>query len=179
MCDADIFLGILAILFPPIAVWVKRGICSADSLINLALCCLGYFPGLLHAWYIISKYPDPNDYAPLDSESQGYYQSHHHHHHPQQHSNYYTVPAPPCVPSPHPQQYPHPQNQFYGAHQQPQYYSYQSNASVGAGGSRAPERYSQGEQQTPPENVAGQAVEAGAPPSYASVVKGDHKIQHE
>lgn len=35
------------------AVWVKRGICSADSLINIALCCLGYLPGLFHAWVII------------------------------------------------------------------------------------------------------------------------------
>lgn len=30
-----------------------------DSLINLALCCLGFLPGLLHAWYIISVYPEP------------------------------------------------------------------------------------------------------------------------
>ena len=40
MCGSDIFLGLIAILFPPIAVWVKRGICSADSLINIALCCM-------------------------------------------------------------------------------------------------------------------------------------------
>ena len=77
MCGSDIFLGILALLFPPLPgkrlpfpsfpvertlthlVWVKRGICSADSLINLALCCLGVLPGLLHAWYIILQYPDP------------------------------------------------------------------------------------------------------------------------
>ncbi|KAM3424357.1 Plasma membrane proteolipid 3 [Cercospora zeina] len=59
MCGSDIFLGLIAILFPPIAVWVKRGICSADSLINIALCCLAYLPGLLHAWYIISISPDP------------------------------------------------------------------------------------------------------------------------
>ena len=77
MCGSDIFLGLVAILFPPIAVWVKRGICSADSLINIALCCktplastsilpiltvppgLAYLPGLLHAWYIISISPDP------------------------------------------------------------------------------------------------------------------------
>lgn len=38
MCGSDIFLGVIAILFPPIAVWVKRGLCSADSLINIALC---------------------------------------------------------------------------------------------------------------------------------------------
>lgn len=39
MCGSDILLGLLAILFPPLAVWVKRGICSADSLINILLCC--------------------------------------------------------------------------------------------------------------------------------------------
>lgn len=38
MCGSDIFLGLIAVLFPPLAVWVKRGICSADSLINIALC---------------------------------------------------------------------------------------------------------------------------------------------
>jgi hypothetical protein len=42
-------------------VWVKRGVCSADSLINIALCCLGVLPGLLHAWYIILQNPDPHD----------------------------------------------------------------------------------------------------------------------
>jgi uncharacterized membrane protein YqaE (UPF0057 family) len=59
MCSADIFLGVLAILFPPLPVWVKCGICSADSLINILLCVLGFIPGLLHAWYIIAKYPEP------------------------------------------------------------------------------------------------------------------------
>ncbi|OGM39613.1 stress response RCI peptide [Aspergillus bombycis] len=63
MCGSDIFLAILAIFFPPVSVWIKVGICTADSIINLALCCLGYVPGLLHAWYIILKYPeqDPDD----------------------------------------------------------------------------------------------------------------------
>ncbi|EME78640.1 uncharacterized protein MYCFIDRAFT_78350 [Pseudocercospora fijiensis CIRAD86] len=59
MCGSDVFLGIIAILFPPLAVWVKRGICSADGMINIALCCLAYLPGLLHAWYIIAITPDP------------------------------------------------------------------------------------------------------------------------
>ncbi|KAM0325866.1 hypothetical protein ACHAQA_007169 [Verticillium albo-atrum] len=59
MCSADIFLGFLAILFPPLPVWVKRGICSADSIINILLCVLGFIPGLIHAWYIITQYPEP------------------------------------------------------------------------------------------------------------------------
>ncbi|KAI1481615.1 hypothetical protein K445DRAFT_154584 [Daldinia sp. EC12] len=70
MCSADLFLGLLAILFPPLPVWVKTGLCSADSIINILLCVLGYLPGLLHAWYIISKYPESFEYeaVPQDSE---------------------------------------------------------------------------------------------------------------
>lgn len=69
MCSSDLFLGLVAILFPPIAVWVKCGICSADSLINLCLCMLGFLPGLLHAWYIIAKFPETDyDSVPQDAE---------------------------------------------------------------------------------------------------------------
>lgn len=72
MSCGDLFLGLLAIIFPPIAVWVKRGLCSADSLINILLCVLGFIPGLLHAWYIIAKYPEEEfDYERVpDSENQ-------------------------------------------------------------------------------------------------------------
>ena len=80
MSCGDIFLGLLAVIFPPIAVWVKRGLCSADSLINILLCCLGFIPGLIHAWYIIAKYPEEDyDYERVpDSESRVtyYYVSH-------------------------------------------------------------------------------------------------------
>ncbi|GAM85082.1 hypothetical protein ANO11243_030850 [Dothideomycetidae sp. 11243] len=70
MCGSDIFLGILALLFPPLPVWIKRGICSADSLINIALCMLGVLPGLIHSWYIIAAYPDPtyDELAQHDAE---------------------------------------------------------------------------------------------------------------
>ncbi|KAK0444540.1 uncharacterized protein EV420DRAFT_1277488 [Desarmillaria tabescens] len=33
---------------------LERG-CSADFWINIALCVLGWIPGIIHAWYIISK----------------------------------------------------------------------------------------------------------------------------
>ncbi|KAH8678773.1 hypothetical protein BGZ60DRAFT_513053 [Tricladium varicosporioides] len=72
MCSSDLFLGFIAILFPPLPVWVKCGICSADSLINICLCMLGFLPGLLHSWYIIAKFPDPDyEYGslPQDAES--------------------------------------------------------------------------------------------------------------
>lgn len=88
MCGSDIFLGLIAIIFPPLAVWVKRGLCSADSLINIALCCkssllihdvcaylntrtgLGFLPGLLHAWYILITYPEPT-YEQVPDAEQG------------------------------------------------------------------------------------------------------------
>lgn len=72
MCSTDIFLGLLALVFPPVAVWVKRGICSADSVINILLCVLGYIPGLIHAWYIIAKFPEPDyDYEVLNQDAEG------------------------------------------------------------------------------------------------------------
>ncbi|CAL3967142.1 hypothetical protein PZA11_003542 [Diplocarpon coronariae] len=70
MCSPDIFLGLIAILFPPLAVWVKKGICSADSLINICLCMLGFIPGLLHAWYIIAKFPE-HDYHSIPADAEG------------------------------------------------------------------------------------------------------------
>lgn len=85
-CLSDVILIIISVLFPPLPVWIRTGICSCDSLINILLCFLGYFPGLIHSWYIIAKYP------PYHKETQTYYiylsqrpdlenQVHHHHHH--------------------------------------------------------------------------------------------------
>lgn len=55
-----------------VLVWIKRGICSADSLINILLCVLGYIPGLLHAWYIIAKFSEPEyDYDTLPQDQEG------------------------------------------------------------------------------------------------------------
>ncbi|KAJ8604754.1 hypothetical protein MRB53_041659 [Persea americana] len=70
MCGTDCLLAIIAIFFPPLAVWVKRGLCSADSVINIALCVFGFIPGLIHAWYIISITPD-NTYDELQEAEQG------------------------------------------------------------------------------------------------------------
>lgn len=56
-CICDCLLIVVAVLFPPLPVWIICGFCSAESLINVALFFLGYFPGLLHAWYIIASRP--------------------------------------------------------------------------------------------------------------------------
>ncbi|KAI0404603.1 hypothetical protein F4802DRAFT_224277 [Xylaria palmicola] len=156
MCSSDLFLGVLAILFPPLAVWVKCGICSADSIINILLCVLGWVPGLIHAWYIIAKFPDTNDYehVPQDYErGQG-------------RISYVFVQAPQAHPQP--QSHPQPQNQ-------PKQVDYGTTAAPNNGGSSsAPHPPHQG-------SDAGSSNDNHdrAPPTYAEAVKGDHKIQSD
>ncbi|EZF09764.1 plasma membrane proteolipid 3 [Trichophyton rubrum D6] len=45
---SDICKIILAIILPPIGVFLERG-CGADLLINICLTILGYIPGIIHA----------------------------------------------------------------------------------------------------------------------------------
>lgn len=131
MSCGDIFLGLLAIIFPPIAVWVKRGLCSADSFINILLCCLGFIPGLIHAWYIIAKFPEEEyDYESVpDAENRVtyYYVSHQ----PAQ-RNYGTQGGQPGQPKPN------------AAPSVPQHSRPAAGPSVGAGGEdpAAPPSYS-------------------------------------
>ncbi|KAH0491895.1 hypothetical protein TgHK011_003297 [Trichoderma gracile] len=160
MCSADIFLGVLAILFPPLPVWVKRGICSADSLINILLCILGFIPGLLHAWYIIAKFPEPPyeyDAVPSNERDGGGGGRHG--------SNRVTYVYVQSPPGPHHQQ-PKPQDgngrMNYGTTSQPQH----------NGPSPQPQQH----------GVTGSGEGSsdhhqGVPPSYAEVVAGDHKVQ--
>ncbi|OBA20458.1 UPF0057-domain-containing protein [Metschnikowia bicuspidata var. bicuspidata NRRL YB-4993] len=89
-CMSDILLVVVSVLFPPLPVWIRRGLCSMDSLVNVLLCVLGYFPGLVHSWYIIAKYPPysrrsgPKVYhfhqTSADLEGQRHHHHHHHHH---------------------------------------------------------------------------------------------------
>ncbi|KAI1819487.1 hypothetical protein F4861DRAFT_543878 [Xylaria intraflava] len=159
MCSPDLFLGLIAILFPPLAVWVKRGICSADSIINILLCMLGYIPGLLHAWYIIAQYPDAWDY---ESVEQGDYEGGYSHGRHQGGVSYVVVAAPYQQPSPgfpaRPQQL-QPQQQP----KQAQAMDYGTNA---ASSSRQDEHGSSNNNN-----------DDRAPPTYDEAIQGDHKIQ--
>ncbi|KAI4094024.1 MAG: hypothetical protein LQ344_002469 [Seirophora lacunosa] len=169
-CSTDIFLALLAVLFPPIAVWIKSGLCTADSLINILLCTLGFIPGLLHAWYIIAKYPDPSASGYDDLEG-GPHQPH-----AQQHVTYYYVndsrnnsqgqlEVPTSLASP-------PQRQQY-----PGYGTVQ--------GMRVPSRGQQGQGPqaqsgavAPAPAPAGEGSSQGqVPPSYEQAIKGDNKVQ--
>ncbi|RMZ86341.1 hypothetical protein DV736_g6431, partial [Chaetothyriales sp. CBS 134916] len=164
MSAGDIFLGLIAVLFPPIAVWIKRGLCSCDSIINIALCILGYFPGLLHAWYIIFTYPEYDyDYEPIaDEEARVTYvvvapgpQGGRHYGTPgacQQPQQHKAARVPPNV-SAHSRPVPQASVPTPPLPQQQQQYQQQGNSEGPSNGSNAP------------------------PPAYDDAIKGDHKIQ--
>ncbi|CAK1355491.1 uncharacterized protein RHO25_000826 [Cercospora beticola] len=52
--SSDVLLYFLAIFVPPVPVFIKKA-CGADLLINIALCVLGWIPGVIHAWWVISR----------------------------------------------------------------------------------------------------------------------------
>ncbi|KAF1992924.1 UPF0057-domain-containing protein [Amniculicola lignicola CBS 123094] len=182
MCGTDCFLMLLSVLFPPIGVWVKRGICSADSIINIALCCLGFLPGLLHAWYIILQYPDPYSYEQVpDSEGRTttYYYVAHAGPAPPRGRNYGTVGTQPSN-GPFPgQQQSGVVNAFPGPKQgapakgpqpgrEPQYGVSQSGSGSSSAAAAAPAAPAAQEEGTGPSEP---------PPTYADVIKGDNKVQ--
>jgi uncharacterized membrane protein YqaE (UPF0057 family) len=53
--SSDICKIILAVILPPVGVFLERG-CGGDFFINILLTILGYLPGIIHALYIILKY---------------------------------------------------------------------------------------------------------------------------
>ena len=50
----DIIRILLSIVIPPLGVFLQVGL-GTDFWINVLLTLLGYFPGLIHAIYIIAK----------------------------------------------------------------------------------------------------------------------------
>ncbi len=49
-----VVLIILAIFLPPVAVFLKAGI-GKDLIINIILCLLMFFPGMVHALWRVTK----------------------------------------------------------------------------------------------------------------------------
>ncbi|OAL03857.1 UPF0057-domain-containing protein [Phaeosphaeriaceae sp. SRC1lsM3a] len=170
MCGTDCFLMLLSVLFPPIGVWVKKGVCSADSLINLALCCLGFLPGLLHAWYIILQNPEAYEQqyqqVPDGERSDGrttYYVITHEQPARQGHASYGTVGSQPSA-----GQFPGQQSGGVGS-----FAGQQQKNVKSAKGASAPAPRPQGQ-----EGGEGSSNQPeGPPPTYADVIKGDHKVQ--
>ncbi len=49
-----ILLIILAILLPPVAVFLKKGV-GQDLIINIVLCVLFFVPGVIHSLWVITR----------------------------------------------------------------------------------------------------------------------------
>ena len=49
-----VVLIVLALLLPPVAVFLKAGVGKA-LLINIVLCLLFFFPGVVHALWVVTK----------------------------------------------------------------------------------------------------------------------------
>ncbi len=49
-----LLLIIIAILLPPVAVFFKSGV-GQDLLINIILCLLFWFPGILHSLWVVTR----------------------------------------------------------------------------------------------------------------------------
>jgi uncharacterized membrane protein YqaE (UPF0057 family) len=52
--DNKVLLIILAIILPPVAVLIKKGV-GKDLLINLILCLIFFLPGLIHALWVVTQ----------------------------------------------------------------------------------------------------------------------------
>lgn len=52
----DVIRIILALLLPPLGVFLQVGL-GGQFWLNILLTLLGYIPGIIHAFYVILKYP--------------------------------------------------------------------------------------------------------------------------
>ncbi|OAP58713.1 hypothetical protein AYL99_07803 [Fonsecaea erecta] len=52
---SDVLLYVLALFLPPVAVLLKTGF-GGDFIINILLCLLWWFPGIIHAWWVLYRY---------------------------------------------------------------------------------------------------------------------------
>lgn len=137
--------------------WIKAGICTADSIINIALCLLGFIPGLIHAWYIIMKYPEPDyDEVAYEPVSGGSGQRR------DLENGHVTY--------------------YYVSHQPPQHAPQPSYGTLNQQGQQQPAGHSK----TSDDPQQGGAADSGEgrsdarpPPTYAEAVKGDNKIQSQ
>lgn len=181
-----------------LTVWIKRGVCTADSLINIGLFCLGYFPGLIHAWYIIFAYPDQYESLALDPENGGSGSAHH--------VTYYYVQQGPRSQRQHRQGHCHVPQGPGQVHVFPpagseQYRGYgtlggglggEENASATApSAGQFPGQQTgvvnsfepgKGQEQRPkgaPDGSGAAAASDEVPPTYSEAIHGDHKVQRD
>lgn len=52
--DNKLVAIIVALLLPPLAVFLKKG-AGKDLLINILLCLFGWIPGVIHALWVVTR----------------------------------------------------------------------------------------------------------------------------
>lgn len=64
---SDIIKIIIAVILPPLGVFLERG-CGSDLLINILLTILGYIPGIIHALYVSNHCSASSRYHHFDQQ---------------------------------------------------------------------------------------------------------------
>ncbi|CAI4043535.1 hypothetical protein SKDZ_10G0640 [Saccharomyces kudriavzevii ZP591] len=54
----DLVLMVLAVFIPPASVWKRKGLFNRDTLLNLLLFLLLFFPATIHACYVVYETSD-------------------------------------------------------------------------------------------------------------------------
>ncbi len=119
---------------------------------------LGYIPGLLHAWYIIAKYPEEaSGYESIPSGGRG----------DEEHGTvtYYVV------------QHGQPRYGGTGGEERPAPLPSQAAHTLNAGAPAAHGTQQQAGVVRNEDAGQGSSDGTGVPPTYAEAVKGDHKVQ--
>ncbi|CAI4549179.1 CDA_G0028260.mRNA.1.CDS.1 [Saccharomyces cerevisiae] len=58
----DLLLMVLAVFIPPVAVWKRKGIFNRDTLLNVLLFLLLFFPAIIHACYVVYETSSERSY---------------------------------------------------------------------------------------------------------------------
>lgn len=143
--------------------WIKSGLCSADSLINILLCCLGYLPGLIHAWYIIARNPEVEyDYEPIPEGGEPAHADR---------VTYYYISRQAARNGP--------RRGGYGTQNPPQQSSQGEGQRTNANVNKPVPPPPQHPQHQGDVGAGPSEGQTAPPPSYAEVVKGDNKVQSQ
>ncbi|SMN22847.1 similar to Saccharomyces cerevisiae YJL151C SNA3 Integral membrane protein localized to vacuolar intralumenal vesicles [Maudiozyma saulgeensis] len=65
----DLLLIILAVFIPPVPVIIRKGFCSKDSLLNILLFMILFFPATIHSFYIVYESSKERDLERDNSSS--------------------------------------------------------------------------------------------------------------
>lgn len=70
----DVLLYILALIFPPLPVFIRKGLFTREMAISLFLTAFFHFPGLLYSWYVtyessLDRQTDSRGYRDIEQQT--------------------------------------------------------------------------------------------------------------